>query len=868
MGTFRSALTGAALLAGFAAPALASKAVWEEYDKLINKASTVTAHGTTLFGDQVSLQSGALSFRVTDVSLPGNNALPVEITRTFQTETVAGYAPGSTPDNNVLDSPFGDWDLELPSISGVFAVSTGWVNPAAGKALQRCTAASTAEIGSPPIIINGVQFQAHEIWHGTRITLPGRGSQALLLRTASRPQPTAGGAYWITSDWTSVACLPTIKNGSGQGFVATTPDGTRYWFDWLARAHETQLTKTRTTGNWGSYYTHLERGRYGLYATRVEDRFGNTVTYTYGNSADAPIKPVKIESSDGRLITLNYSGAFVSSIVAHGKTWGYAYTANRLTTVTLPDTSAWSINLDGFKRLMIRYYQSEPGVQWRACGDPGELYVRGYTGTITHPSGAVGQFSLAPRRIYRRGIPSGNCSHGHPENLNDDTETYPSAWDAYALTRKVLSGPALTPATWSYSYASGNGDMTQVVGPGSYERHTFGNTFKVDEGKLLSVERGSSATNILSTTTYSYSLATSGTPYLTPLGDSGQWRSDNFTEEYPRPTVAKITTHDGTDFIWVVAKGCQASGVYCLDRFARPTKVLKASMPAGTSEMVPPTGIPTLSVPATSNTGSYTVTWTMVDYASRYELRERLGSGTWVTIHNAAAAAKSVSGKANGSWSYQVRACNAEGCAGWSAIDTINVAVPPSSAPVVSAPASSSTGNFPVTWTTVDRATRYELDERKNGGAWVNIYNGSGTSKGRSLDSGTYQYRARACNAGGCSGYSAVVTTTVTRPTPQPPPPPEGLYAPSAVEKSAPFTVSWYSVTGATSYELQRNREGVGWNTVYSGAATSASQTLSLTGSYQYQVRACNVNGCGAYSPTRTVVVGSNNLTSADPVGE
>lgn len=847
----------------------AANGPWEEYDKIINKASTVTAHGATLLGDQVSLQGGALSFHVTDVSLPGNNALPVEITRTFQTETSQGFQRGGPPrDSKVLDAPFSDWDLELPSIGGVFPISTGWINPAAGIPHKRCEVTHPSLARAPTISVNGVSFAGEEIWSGTRITLPGRGSQALLLRTATRPQPAAGGAYWITSDWTSVACLPTVKQsngGTGQGFVATTPDGVRYTFDWMARAHETRLAKVRTAGTWGSTYEFVERGRYALYATRAEDRFGNWVAYTYSNAATSPIKLTRIESSDGRIITVGYTGNFISSVAAHGKTWTYGYTGDRLTTVTLPDASQWSINLDGFKRLTIDYFDEEPSVQWRACGDPGELKAHSYTGTVTHPSGALGTFVLGQRRIVRSGLPANNCSTGHPGDLNDDSDTYPAAWDAYALAQKTLSGLGLTAAAWTYAYSSGTVDVTQVTGPGVYERHTFGNSFRSNEGKLLSLEVGSSAGSILSTTIHAYSLALSGVPHYTPLGDSGQWRSDNFTEEYPRPMLTRIITQDGTDFVWVVAKDC--AGGMCLDGYARPTKVVKASAAAGTTELVAPSGVPVLTVPAMSTTGSYAATWTAVPYASRYELQERLGTGAWATIHNAAGTSKALSGKANGSWSYQVRACNAQGCAGWSDIDTIQVAVPPSTAPAVTAPASSTTGNYTVTWTAVALATRYELDERKDSGAWVNIHNAGGTSKARVVNPGTYQYRARACNAGGCSAYSTVATTTVTSP-PQPPAAPAVLSAPATAEKSTPFTVSWTSVAGATGYELERNRDGGAWNTTYTGATASTSQTLTLNGVYEYRARACNAVGCGAYSPTRTVVVGGNNLVPSDPGGE
>ena len=45
---------------------------WESHDKRVTSAQTMTALGNDLFGDNISLQTGALSFTVTDVDLLGN----------------------------------------------------------------------------------------------------------------------------------------------------------------------------------------------------------------------------------------------------------------------------------------------------------------------------------------------------------------------------------------------------------------------------------------------------------------------------------------------------------------------------------------------------------------------------------------------------------------------------------------------------------------------------------------------------------------------------------------------------------------------------------------------------------------------------
>jgi hypothetical protein len=59
-------------------------------------------------------------------------------------------------------------------------------------------------------------------------------------------------------------------------------------------------------------------------------------------------------------------------------------------------------------------------------------------------------------------------------------------------------------------------------------------------------------------------------------------------------------------------------------------------------------------------------------------------------------------------------------------------------------------------WNAVSGATSYELQQNRSSLGWTNgAYTGPNTSVmlQRGLG-GLYEYRVRACNAGGCSGYS------------------------------------------------------------------------------------------------------------------
>src|SRR5690242_5264033 len=54
---------------------------YEEYGQRIQSAQTISAESYNIFGDSTSLYNGQTSFEITDVSIPGNNALPVALSR-------------------------------------------------------------------------------------------------------------------------------------------------------------------------------------------------------------------------------------------------------------------------------------------------------------------------------------------------------------------------------------------------------------------------------------------------------------------------------------------------------------------------------------------------------------------------------------------------------------------------------------------------------------------------------------------------------------------------------------------------------------------------------------------------------------------
>jgi YD repeat-containing protein len=113
----------------------------------------------------------------------------------------------------------------------------------------------------------------------------------------------------------------------------------------------------------------------------------------------------------------------------------------------------------------------------------------------------------------------------------------------------------------------------------------------------------------------------------------------------------------------------------------------------------------------------------------------------------------------------------------------------------------------------------------------------------------TYRYRVRAHDAvPNLSGYSAIRNATTPAGPPVAP-----VISPSTLLKKVvgqSYTISWNSVSGATSYQLFDT--GV---SVWTGTTTSRTFSSAVLGDHLYTVKACNASGCSPASNSRLVQV-------------
>ena len=176
----------------------------------------------------------------------------------------------------------------------------------------------------------------------------------------------------------------------------------------------------------------------------------------------------------------------------------------------------------------------------------------------------------------------------------------------------------------------------------------------------------------------------------------------------------------------------------------------------------------------------------------------------------------------------------------------------------ISYPTSTTSASIQVSWGEADSETdypvdHYELQRQINNRGWSSVNSDiSGTSYTASLTSATtsYCFRVRAVDTNGKASNWKTGSTGTKINAPGAP----SVSAPSTAVSGDSITVTWGSVSGATSYTVQRNTGG-SWMQVYSGKARTFSETVGVWNSLQYRVQAVNQAGGGSWGYSRAITV-------------
>lgn len=407
----------------------------EELLQRLDVQDSITPETTDLLGESIDLNTGSLSFSNTDVSIPGNSQLPVQISRNFKGHQL--------PFNSELE--FGNWSLDIPHISSTilqYPSLSGYSGPW-GEGLA-CSKENIDEW-------NG--FMPYEYWNGDSLNVPGQTGDKLLFNDNTLAD-TTGFARITKSGW-RVKCIASTT-WAGEAFEVHAPDGTIYLMDQLRLISVGELKRQN-------------RYQVQMAVSIVTDRFGNTVNYSY----DSEGKLTSIVASDGRQITLEYTYAyphdnFISAIQTNSRRWTYQYTGSyHLASVTRPDGKSWTYNLSALGSVKAATTtDGYHGIDECEPYTPGIGAQTSWDISLIHPNGTRGDFVLKQVRHGRSNVDkqrrySGSVDTGDVDMIN-------KCFNTLAISTKTLVGPGLSGnTTWTYDYSENAGFFSDETAIGS-----------------------------------------------------------------------------------------------------------------------------------------------------------------------------------------------------------------------------------------------------------------------------------------------------------------------------------------------------------------------------------------------------------------
>lgn len=492
-------------LMGLTPPSLAQEP--PNYSERIRLGGIVQGLDQDAFGERFDRYTGELTFFQKDVVLAGTGP-DIVVGRTY---SAGRHSKGDGP------AGFADWAINIPHIATRTPRRQVWqVGSSATAKLQRCSSFDLPAISNIP---------GNAWWDGYTLTDEHGNTRVPLQRVAENqnaPDGNPGSYPIVTRDGWQISCLPATANGEpGEAFLATSPQGVRYWLNWLVTSRRSRVFLAEMPlGPPLRETIHTAM----MLATRVEDRFGNWINYNYDGD-----RLTSITASDGRTVSFSWNDALVTTVQASGRSWAYGYingvtpvggSFTSLGSMTQPDGSRMTFDLRSFYALRIRDDIDNCQIYPSGPSEPAT------NATITGPSGLNAEYRLTRVRLGRSNVPF-ECVQGDVER----SSRTPATFDRYALTGRRYWGPGIN-WQWQYGYGSPNPSWNTTCATSSCtrsstreetlpdnrrQRFTYSNEWGETEGKLLVEEVGVSGASAVRATRYAYAPS-SGMPYPARLG--------------------------------------------------------------------------------------------------------------------------------------------------------------------------------------------------------------------------------------------------------------------------------------------------------------------------------------------------------------
>ncbi len=367
--------------------------------------------------DSVDPFTGALKIAVQDLFLPGNGGLDISVVRNYQSVTNTGpYSNGRSS-----RTPFGTgWDIHFGRV--LVTSQQSFINNSSN--------AAGCKIGQVSSKLNPIL----ELPDGSRDVLVDADGTDYAFITKGR---------WIGE------CLPSGAENRDGGLLVTSPEGLEYLFNVKGQVA-------------------LEPSSGAYLVSKITDPDGNYLKFTYNTDSNFFKVLTRINSSDGRVVSFNYSDedgalARLTSVSGEGRSATYSYVdaayavgprAQYLKRVGYSDGSDWNYTYNDV---------SSPA---------GESNGRYSMATMTSPLGLKTTYGYDIRQM----------GPDVREKLNVVVER----------SQSNISGSADGGHVWNYTYDKGyapNNDFTQVSGDAQCVRYDHVGTNTINSG-VTGVDRG------------------------------------------------------------------------------------------------------------------------------------------------------------------------------------------------------------------------------------------------------------------------------------------------------------------------------------------------------------------------------------------
>ncbi|MCW9001073.1 MAG: hypothetical protein OQK04_20345, partial [Kangiellaceae bacterium] len=411
-----------------------------------------------------------------------------------------------------------------------------------------------------------------------------------------------------------------------------------------------------------------------------------------------------------------------------GIKWAYEY--NSLGTI-----ESEALTLDG-RTLKLKYEHDKLGFQSSLTYPSGRVVSKSpnafgddtQAGTFAnsvlyHPNGKVKQFTYGNGKTYTLGL-----KHGHlPENISvsgiaNFTYTYDAAANITDISDHLN---AFETRRMTYDGLDRLKSTSGPWGAGSFEYDPLGNltkktigskthTFNYDRTKnrLSSVSGSNSYTfsydsqgNVSNNGRHSFTFDKSNLLTKTNSGSVASYYYDANKKRAKIVEGSKILYTFYSKAGKLLTKYEPSDSTYYDYVYLNNIQIAKVGGDEADHTIPPKPGH--LTVPSTNSSGSFTVSWGAAVGATSYQLQQKIDSTGWMTIYNGSGTSKSITAPTNGTYYYQVKACNAIGCSAYLSgpRTVVTLSAPPTQAPTLSAPFSVSVNNYTVSWGAVSGAT-------------------------------------------------------------------------------------------------------------------------------------------------------------------